>query len=186
VVIYLLPISHDVQLGHDVSSGQYEIYLKESIKSLKINLICEELSEDDVKASVHTCIALNLSKELGVDYEFCNPRDKERKKIGMLSPEEIMEKMDKLHGKAKTKNTKSNKTSLLKFKKEMTADHNKREAYWLKKININKEKKIIFIFGVGHLSSHRSVLGDGFDKLLESEGHKIYILSMNFINPKFL
>lgn len=184
-MVYLLPVSHDVQLGKHDLSDNYRRFLTYAIPHLKISLICEELSEDDLEARVHWYIAKSVAEKLEVPYMLCEPSDKERKKLGIPLNEEINEKTQSLIKEAELTGAYPTK-SFEKFRHEMTIAHQRRENYWLDKIIDKKEEIILFIVGVGHFSFHRDVHGEGFDKLLVSHGFKIDTLPTDFVNQKYL
>lgn len=184
-MVYLLPVSHDVQLGSHDLSDIYRKFLTYAISRLKISLICEELSEDDIKAGVHSYIAKNVAERLGIPYLLCEPSDEERKRLGIPLNEEINEKLQNLIQEAKLTGSYPAE-SFEKFRQEMTIANQKREKYWLDKIKDKKDETILFVVGIGHFSFYRDVHGEGFDKLLVGNGFKIDILPTQFVNPKYL
>lgn len=184
-MVYLLPISHDVQLGWHPLSNNYREFLYQTIPNLKISLVCEELSEDDVKTATHECIAKIVAGKLDVPYLHCEPSDKERKELGIPLAEEINNRMQDLITEAKLTGVYP-EDSFKKFRKEMTIAHKKREQYWLGKIQDKKDEVILFIVGIGHFSFFSDVHGEGFDKFLINNGFKVDVMPTDFVNPKYL
>lgn len=184
-MIYLLPVSHDVQLGKHNLSNNYKEFLVSVIPKLKISLVCEELSEDDVKADIHECIAKDVASKLGISYIHAEPTDKEREKLDIPLNEEIIKNMQNLILEIKLTGAYPSKL-FEKFRQKMTIAHQKRELYWLNKIIDKKQKNVLFVVGIGHLNLYKEVHGEGFDKLLEKNNFDIKILPTDFVSPKYL
>ena len=182
-MIYLLPVSHDVQFNFHHLSGELKRYLLELITEKEIDIICEEANEEVWRLS---SIPLQVSADCSIDYIPCEPSKGEGEKLGIL-PANWQEVFAEDLAKEIVK-TGLSLNALKNLDKKFAKSNAIREGFWLKKIQPHKQRNVIFILGIGHLSSNPkgAKLSKGFDKLLEANGFQVEVLSTQFVNPKFL
>ena|SRR3989304_9152462 len=196
-MIYLLPVSHDVQFNSHSLSRKLKDYLIKLIKEKKIGFVCEEANEEMKRFS---SIPLQASADCATNYIPCEPSKEEAHKLGIL-PENWQETLAQ-DVALELVETGTPFNTLKKMDKKMKMSNKIREDYWLNKIKAYKQSNIVFVLGVGHISSYANgvdddysqivygkgglKLSEGFDTLLEENGFKVEILSKQFVNPKFL
>jgi len=188
-MLYILPISHDVQFGkHPVLSTSFPNFLEEKITELGINLICEEASEDDLSSPVNTPLVKNISIKKSVSYIPIDFGDEERLLLGIPPAEELADKMLLTNANITLITQRTGifpQEKFDEFRKEMATYEEIRELLWFEQIKDQKDKNILLIIGAGHLSTHRSSRGEGIDTLLKENGWRFNVLPLDCVAEKF-
>lgn len=183
-MIYLLIVDHYVQFGKDTElSPIFVDYLVEKISDLHITLIGEEASTEDLVSAAIDPLVKKAAQRTNVDYVPCDPSDAERSQKNILTSHQISQRMELLK-EAGAKGI-FPKEEFKHFKKEMKENEEKREAFWFKKVEGRITENIIFVLAAGHISSHVSSRGEGFDTLLKKKGVKFEILPERFLGEEF-
>lgn len=187
-MIYLLPITHDVQFGkHPVLSEKFYDYLLVKIKELKTDVVCEEASDDDLSSEMNDALCKEAALECDVQYVPCDFGDDEREKNGIPTAEILANKIEAIKKSyiLKTMNTgKFPQEEFDNFRKEMSSYEEIRENHWLEIIKNYNDKHVLFVVGAGHLTIHPSSRGEGFDTLLKNMNLPFTILPMDFVSRK--
>src|SRR4030042_2870923 len=165
-MIYLVGVEHtnsqwQYQNGSNKNSvAGFTNFLRSNIRLFDIRVIAEELSEECLEQQgVNRSTAQKVAQEFHIQHLFCEPSVMERKDLGILSPEEISEKLfpNKLYWKIPEDSFEQQQIN-----EEIRKLFPKRENFWLSKINHLRKENVIFICGKSHVKS--------FGNLLEENG----------------
>ena len=167
VNIYIVGTNHSHQLiDYDHGDAQkFAQYLSTVCESKSIDFVAEELNEESIalweaKGSTARLVSLRFS----IPHKFCDPDSKQRKKIGILSDEELKTNLG--FGKCLTE-----KQSVT-FEEEKRKTWPIRENFWLESIRNSAHTNCLFIVGKNHVQS--------FSRLLSSQGYAVEILNDNW------
>jgi len=170
-MVYLLGISHKFQWKKDLPNArEFKDYLKKKSKSLKIDLIAEEFSEEGLKKNkIKNTIPQEVAEDLNITHKFCEPNKEDLEKIGWISYGKIKKRLGFddpiLAGSPEDK----------AIIKEQRKFYYIRETYWLKQLEQYKNKNILFICGKDHIHNSNSL-----KSLLNEFGFNYKILPQRF------
>jgi len=184
-MLYLIGVNHKAQYGTDaVLSARLIKHVRKVVADIKVECLCEELSEDDIEAlGFSSSIIERLAEELGLEYIACDPTDAERSRLGIKTGQEIALKMAELQAKALDSLRGIGafpQKEFDKFQADIQKNERQRERYWLNKIKNKKDTVLVFICGAGHISMHPKSTGDGFELLLQKNGWEVNICPIWF------
>lgn len=163
-MVYLVKVYHEVQYLEANSSSLFSQFLEEKVRQLGVVLIAEELSheairkEERLRNTQGDSTARQVATKTGVEHRFCDPNQLEREVLGIPSISEIRKKLRLRAGEDEGK-----------VEMEYRKYWPKRERFWLSKIKDKIRQKLIFLCGVSHIQTFKS--------LLETEGCKVEVLS---------
>lgn len=169
-MIFLIGISHDMQIGKDgVKCHPFIEYVKKVCLESKIDILAEEWNEDSYSLwKITSTTVENVARELKIQYRYCDPNYIQKTYLGIPTQLEIQKKLGSILAAP--------------IQKESSKYHPERELFWYKKIEDVIHKNILFICGSDHISCHNTYSKSGFDTLLTQKGCNVEILPKTFIS----
>jgi predicted mannosyl-3-phosphoglycerate phosphatase (HAD superfamily) len=179
-MIYLLPVQHDLQFGSNSRYTLLQEFIELIINEKGITLACEEASQQDLDHPNNRACVKEVADHHKITHKLCDLTDEERSRAGIFTAQEFFdwkqEHIKEMSKLALQQQDLQMKEKQDKFEADEQSYQRKRERAWFERIKDKKLETILFILGAGHISSHSSSGGGGFDKLLEQEGWSYEIL----------
>ena len=179
-MIYLLPVKHDMQFGQNSRAAFLQEFIETIIREKRISLVCEEASQQDLDSPNNKAYVKTVADHYKISHLLCDLTDNERTDAGIFTTQELYDfiqdhkaTMQELRLQEKGHAMKQKQDA---FEAEEQSYQRKREQAWFDRISDKESETILLVLGAGHISSHPSSGGDGFDKLLEKERWEYEIL----------
>lgn len=166
-MIHIIGTSHSLQVWTDAKrNGEsldarketveaFESYLADVARSLKVDLIAEEASDEWVAAHGHgaSSVAKEVAEQLGIQHLFCDPDTDQRHAIGLKVGEEMVS-----HAMTLSKETGREWADVRDA--EIKKGFSIREAVWLERLEGcgANNRSILFVCGADHVDTFSAAL----------------------------
>jgi hypothetical protein len=160
-MLHLIGVSHLAQAymdGVEKTDAQkaFLAFLKQVIQDVHPIFIAEEQSEENLAEQLIISIPKEIADSEGIEHRFCDPNNAERRSIGYLRGDEIME----WHKGHFGSNLSYEECRLKAYAIEMAHHFTKREKFWLRGLTGCREQNAVFICGDSHIESFTTLLQD--------------------------
>lgn len=158
--IYIIGTAHKFQTGNNCKARDLEAfkgYLHEVCKGTGVKAIAEEMSlEALTEWNITESVCEAITKELSLQHRYSDPDRATRQRLGIRQENDL-----RAEGFLKNWSEKE-------LQRNIRAEHEKREKYWLNQIKALSNYPLLFVCGANHVNS--------FSILLRKQGLNLQIL----------